>query len=280
MSTKPQSIDWHLFPIKDMYRRNWFEWFSGSQADAMQYADVLIEQYVTSVIRDPIVALRRQRTRSSSVVDTFALLAWECRILTLAQKSEMSVKYEQGSLNEEWFKKLAQESRFKDGPLRAKKYLEKAGICLIIEPHIPHTHLDGAAFLRGGKPIIGLTLRYDRIDNFWFVLFHELVHIIKHLRKGKDEQIFDDIDADPDELELDADMMAGQMLLPNRLWETALARYVRSKESIINFANELKISPAIIAGRIRKEANNYVMLNELVGHGQARKIFPEINFGR
>jgi HTH-type transcriptional regulator/antitoxin HigA len=125
-----------------------------------------------------------------------------------------------------------------------------------------------------------MTLRFDRVDNFWFVLFHELIHIKKHLSKDENEQIFDDLEADPDNLERDADSMAGQMLIPEQLWDTALARYVRSRESVLSFAKKLKISPAIVAGRIRKEANNYVILNELVGNAQARKNFPEVNFGR
>jgi HTH-type transcriptional regulator/antitoxin HigA len=277
---KWKKIDWQRFPVKDMYRRNWFEGFLGSQTDAINYANILVEKYITKVIHEPIVALRRQRTRLRSTVDPLALLAWECRILTLAQKKPINSEYDPAALDEEWFRRLAQESRFYDGPLRAKNLLAKSGIHLIIEPHIPHTHLDGAAFLRGDKPVIGMTLRFDRVDNFWFVLFHELIHIKKHLSKDENEQIFDDLEADPDNLERDADSMAGQMLIPEQLWDTALARYVRSRESVLSFAKKLKISPAIVAGRIRKEANNYVILNELVGNAQARKNFPEVNFGR
>lgn len=273
-------FDWYLFPIKEMYRRNWFEGFSGSQAAAMAEAGSLVKEFVTNVIREPALALYHQRVRSDSVVDQVALLAWECRVLNLAKKPQVTGQYKQGSLDSDWFKKLVQESRFQDGPKRAKKYLEEAGISLVIEPHLSHTHLDGAAFLRGGKPIIGLTLRYDRIDNFWFVLFHELVHIIKHLRKGKEENIFDDMDAEPDDREREADELANQMLISDNAWETALARYVRSEEAIKSLADECKIHPAIIAGRIRNEANNYVILTESVGQGEVRKHFPDINFGK
>ena len=55
-------------------------------------------------------------------------------------------------------------------------------VCLA---HMPRTHLDGAALqLADGTPVIGLTLRYDRLDNFWFCLLHELAHIGRHLRKN------------------------------------------------------------------------------------------------
>jgi HTH-type transcriptional regulator/antitoxin HigA len=275
-----RDIDWRLLPVKEMYRRNWFEGFLGSQAAALAEAESLAKDFVTSALREPAAALRRQRVRSGAVLNSFALLAWECRVLHLSKKNEIENKYDPSSLSDDWFRKLAQESRFDDGPVRAKKYLEKAGISLIIEPHLTHTHLDGAAFLHGEIPIIGLTLRYDRIDNFWFVLFHELAHVIKHLRKSKKEEIFDDLDAEPDALEGEADKFAGQMLIPDQVWEKALARYVRSKDSIISLAKEQQIHPAIIAGRIRNEAKNHVILNELVGQGQVRKHFPQINFGK
>ncbi|HYW80696.1 MAG TPA: ImmA/IrrE family metallo-endopeptidase, partial [Thermoguttaceae bacterium] len=168
-----------------------------------------------------------------------------------------------------------------DGPCRAKRMLSEAGIPLVIEPHLPKTYLDGAAFLLpDGSPVIGMTLRYDRLDNFWFVLLHELIHVVRHLRKGKLEDIFDDLEAEPDDLEREADSLAGAALIPEDDWEVALARYVRTEESIRSFAEEHRIHPAIVAGRIRKEADNYVILTDLVGGGKARAQFPEVQFAQ
>ncbi len=170
-------------------------------------------------------------------------------------------------------------SHSSEGPILAKNYLQAVGIRLVLEPHLPGTHLDGAALLDGRDPIIGMTLRHDRVDNFWFVLLHELIHIKEHLQAGQVEQIFDDLEAEPDELERAADELAGRALIPNDVWETALARYIRSEQSVRALADDLGISPAIVAGRIRNEANNYVILNDMVGHGQVRKLFPVVPFG-
>jgi HTH-type transcriptional regulator/antitoxin HigA len=278
---KPLDIDWSRFPVREMYRRGWFDQlgFIGSTAAALAEADSLAEAFVTSVIRRPEISMLRQRVRSGSDVDPYALLAWKCRVLTLAEKSPAKGIYKPDSLDAKWLTKLAQESRFSDGPMRAREYLEKAGICLVVEPHLPHTHLDGAALLHGETPVVGLTFRYDRLDNFWFVLLHEMIHIIKHLRKGRVEDILDDMDAEPDELERGADELAGRVLIPENDWEMALARYVRSEDSVNALAQKLSINPAIIAGRIRKEADNYTILNQLVGQGEVRKHFPEVKFG-
>ncbi|MBI4558616.1 MAG: helix-turn-helix domain-containing protein [Candidatus Hydrogenedentes bacterium] len=274
-----KAIDWSLFPVEEMYRRNWFEGFSGSLAAAKKDAAFLAEAFVTSVLKRPAVALHRTKVRSGSEIDRYALMAWECRVLKLVEKSPPQGRYIPDSLDDSWLKRLVRESRHIDGPIRAKSRLNEAGIALVIEPHLTHTHLDGAALLHQGKAIVALTLRYDRRDNFWFVLLHELIHVAKHLSRGRLEHIFDDLESEPDKLEREADELATRALIPDEDWETALARYVRSEQSVNSLAEKMKVSPAIIAGRIRNEANNYVILNNLIGQGEVRKHFPEVKFG-
>ncbi|HUV62350.1 MAG TPA: XRE family transcriptional regulator [Sedimentisphaerales bacterium] len=274
-------LAWDQFPIKDMYRRNWFEGFSGSLSNAVDNAEELVKKYVTSSIDAPIQAMARQRVRLGGTVNRYALLAWQCRIINLAKKEgkKVGTKYKQKAITNEWLNGLAHISIEKDGPQKAVNYLQNSGIRLVVEPHLPQTHLDGAAFLLADGPVIGLTIRYDRIDNFWFVLFHELIHVKKHLNKGSIESIFDNLDdTKANDIEKEADECAGEALVPENQWETALARYVRSKESIEDFASELGIHPAVVAGKIRREADNYMILTDMVGQGEIRKLFPCIDF--
>ena len=278
---KQDEMPWDRFPVKEMYRRHWFTDFTGSLSAAMTCGDELVRDFVQRAMPRRRPALLRQRARSGGDMDTYGLLAWQCRILMLSRTEEGIGGFDRKRLTEEWFCELVQKSRHDDGPKQAKDYLASSGIPLVFEPHLARTYLDGAVFLLPNRsPVIGMTLRYDRLDNFWFVLFHELAHVVKHLRRGKLEDIFDDLDAEGDDLERKADAFAGSMLMPDDKWETALARYVRSKESVEEFAAELSISPAIVAGRIRKEADNYVVLTELVGQGEVRKHFSEVRFGQ
>ncbi|MFC1782422.1 helix-turn-helix domain-containing protein [Planctomycetota bacterium] len=272
------SLAWDQFPVKEMYLRNWFEGFSGTLQSAVNNAEELVRNFVESTLEIPIQAAARQRVRSGGHVNRYALIAWQCRVIDIAKQMSIENKFRKKTITNDWLTKLAQLSCEKDGSQRAIEYLRDSGIRLVIEPHLSYTHLDGAAFLLSSGPIIGLTLRYDRLDNFWFVLFHELVHIMKHLHRGDIESIFDDIDAEANDIELEADNLAGEFLIPEKQWETALARYVRSEESIKNFANELGIHPAIIAGKIRKEADNYTILTDIVGQGEVRNLFPEVRF--
>ena len=281
VDTDKGDLAWDRFPIKEMYRRNWFEGFTGSLEEALANAEELVRDFVKGSLDKPAQAAARQRVRSGGVVDWYALLAWQCRIIGLAKKKEKEVagKYKQKAISNEWLNELAHISIEKEGPKKVVDYLQSSGIRLVIEPHLPQTHLDGAAFLLSDdSPIIGMTLRYDRLDNFWFVLFHELIHIIKHLHKGNIESIFDDLDVEAEDIEQEADKQAGEVLVPEDKWNTDLARYLRSEDSIKALAKELRIHPAIVAGKIRREAKNYIILTNMVGLGEVRKHFPDVCF--
>jgi HTH-type transcriptional regulator/antitoxin HigA len=275
-----QFMDWDLFPIKEMYKRNWFEGFTGSLSAAMTEAEPLVMGFMERALKRPFVALQRQRVRSGAEADPYALLAWQCRVISLSKSSPPQKEFRHQVLDDAWLNALVQLSRFADGPLRAKQHLREAGIAFVVEPHLSSTHLDGAALLSPERPVVALTLRYDRLDNFWFVLLHEIIHVKKHLKKGTLEDIFDDLEAKPDDLEREADDLACEVLIPANLWNTALARYVRSEGAVKALAAQMKISPSIVAGRIRNEAGNYVILGNLVGQGEVRKLFPEVHFGR
>lgn len=268
-----KSLDWSLFPVKEMFKRSWFTGFSGSLAEAKAHASALVQEYIARAIPRPVVSLQRQRVRAGAEADPYALLAWQCRVLLVARSNAPRVPYRNAVLTDEWLAALVRLSQFADGPLRAQRYLRDAGIPLVIERHLSSTHLDGAALLGEHGPVIGLTLRHDRIDNFWFVLFHELMHVKKHLRKGSLEDIFDDLDVAANDIERETDSLAAQALISDEAWETALPRFVRSEEAIRDFAAQLKISPAIVAGRIRREADDYTLLNDLVGRSAVRKLF-------
>jgi HTH-type transcriptional regulator/antitoxin HigA len=278
-SIQPTEIDWSRFPIKEMYRRGWFEGFTGSLKAAIAEKEVIVEAFVTNFIRKPSMTLYRKKVRSGSIIDNYSLLAWECRVLSIARRDVDTSTFNRKSITDEWINELVKKSQYPDGPIRAKDFLKSVGISLIIEPLLSGTHIDGAAFYNDGKPVIGLTLRYDRLDNFWFVLLHELFHISKHLRKGETENIFDDMDSEPDMIETEADELASRALIPYDVWETALARYVRNEESVMSLSEELNISPAIIAGRIRNESDNYFILNNIIGQGDVRKQFHTVDFG-
>ena len=194
----------------------------------------------------------------------------------LALKEKLPA-YRQGTITAAFLSELARLSYLDAGPKLAKEFLNKSGIHLLIEPHLPKTHLDGAVIkMPDGSPLIALTLRHDRLDNFWFTLFHELAHAALHLEKADFEAFYDNLD-DPgrDQLEKEADAMATEALIPVKQWKSSGLVKHASAEAVIRFADQLRICPAIPAGRVRFERNNYMLLKDLVGNGKVRRLFPQ-----
>jgi HTH-type transcriptional regulator/antitoxin HigA len=262
-----------------MYRRGWFPEFFGSFREAEANAESLIRPLIMLANRPGADALHRKHVRSGARLDEYALLAWECRVLALAQKEQVQA-FDASKVTKEWFRRLVQLSGEDQSAVRARDYLADAGITMVVEPHLPQTYLDGACIANTSRQVvIGMTLRFDRLDNFWFVLLHELAHCVLHLYKVAIDSFFDDLESTGDKLEQEADTFAGESAVPSAVWETAIARYTRTERAVVDFAEELGISPALIAGKIRREADNYFVLNNLVGIGNVRRQFPEVNFG-
>ncbi len=118
-----------------------------------------------------------------------------------------------------------------------------------------------------------MTLRYDRLDNFWFTLAHELAHVASHLA-GESEAFFDDLEAvgsSPQETE--ADGMASEALIPTTVWQSAGLTKRSTLEQIKAFASGLRISPSIPAGRIRHDAKDHRLFWHLIGNGKVRPVF-------
>jgi HTH-type transcriptional regulator/antitoxin HigA len=122
---------------------------------------------------------------------------------------------------------------------------------------------------------VALTLRHDRLDNFWFTLFHELAHVALHLDGNTVDAFFDDlsIEGTKEQWECEADELAANSLIPECHWHAAKLTVRSPLASVVRFAEELRISPAIPAGRIRYQANNYTILKSLIGAGTVRPMF-------
>ena len=201
------------------------------------------------------------------------LAAWRARVIQRADGLGAEVRTAFDHLDISWLADLIRLSALPDGPLRALRLAQEKGIVVIIEPQLKGLKLDGAAFLSGGTPIIGLTLRNDRLDNFWYTLFHELAHVYLHYLTGLAAGFFDEeLEGEKtDDLELEADQFASSALIPPEAWRLSPARISRSAGPIEGFANQLGIHPAIVFGRIRRERNNYSIFSDRVGFGVVRK---------
>jgi HTH-type transcriptional regulator/antitoxin HigA len=255
-----RNINWNAFPISEMRSRGYFEGFKGTLKELKEYSAEKLTAFITSVPNgfelEPALLRTSAHLRSNDKeTDYYALWAWQIRVLQKAQESLLPNKYIKHTVKLEWMRKLAQLSWSDQGPLLAKEYLSRHGIHLIIEPHLPKTYLDGAVCLTTkGNPVVALTLRHDRLDNFWFSLMHELAHIALHF-DGTETWFLDNLDVQgADEIEQEADALAQESLIPSDDWNIC---EIVDATSVRTLATKLSISPCIIAGRVRYEAADH-----------------------
>jgi HTH-type transcriptional regulator/antitoxin HigA len=276
-------IDWDRFPIKQMIAWGWIT--APDDPSSMRSEEILSPFFAAAGPLRPQAILCRSSATSSHIrsarsMDDYALIAWSAQVLIRASANPTVAEYKPETLTPDFLRVIARLSASDTGPLLVRDFLKEHGIELVIERHLPGTYLDGAALMVDRlHPVIGLTLRYDRIDNFWFTLMHELAHLALHL-DNKSNIFYDDLDmeAEDDPREREADHLAGETLIPHEAWNKSPASRLRSPEAAEHLAKQLQIHPAIVAGRMRHEFKAYRLLNNLVGHRKVRKLFSEINW--
>lgn len=270
-------IDYSSFPLKEMLERGCFGDFKGNVQRMKDYAEDLVTKFMHDFLpkhMEPAFLRAPLHQRGDRQADEMALLAWRMCVVRRAREANLPRDYKPGSVTPEWLRELAKLSAFDEGPKLAREFLSRLGITLVIESHFKRTFLDGAAMLNNGRPIVALTLRHDRIDNFWFALLHELAHVAKHLSDASPVFI-DDLDRpNPEHIENEADEMAQEALIPKDRWDAAKVKETLLSEDAIAFADEIGVHAAIVAGRLRHETKNFRLLSHLIGKaGQVSQHF-------
>lgn len=263
------------YPLKEIYNR-WFSQQFSNLTEFKNSADRVLAELFRKADGGPeaIPALLRQSEEKRNAYDIYALHAWKAKVLRLAEEQVDSLpNYIPAMLNEDFAKRLALLSSQNEGPKLAVEALRERGVAVVFERHLPRTYLDGAALHGpGGRPVIALTIRFNRLDNFWFCLFHELAHVCLHL-KTKGDSLDVELDKDRDDpFEKQADEFAMGAFIPNAEWSGVRSRCT-NLATIRQEARMRMIHPSVIAGRIRKETGNYRLFNPVMGHGKVKKIF-------
>lgn len=264
-------LNWSLFPIKELAKRGIV-----AAQNVHGRAEELMRHLIARAGTPPLAAAcYRQGVFNGKDGDKYATLAWELVVRAKALEKIPSKKYDASAFTEKNLKTLAHFSILEDGPRLAGEYLANHGIVLVVEKAFKKTYLDGMALLLdSGTPVVGLTLRHDRVDYFWFTLLHELAHIIRHLNPSNPCILDFETGKDSAELlESEANEMALNATIPKSVWEKSEARKRGSKATVEALAVELEIHKGIVAGRVRKERDNYRIFHNMLGSGTVRRLF-------
>ncbi len=275
----PDWVDLDRFPAVEMEKRGWVPKASDPGGRIEETALDLIERaggrnalpqgFLRGIIGPCQTATFGQQ----------ALRAWCLHVLGEARQAGLEGIHDPGTIDAGFLRDVVRLSSLDDGPNLAREKLAGHGIAMVVASRLPNTHLDGAALRTvEGVPVIGMTLRDDRIDNFWFCLLHELAHHASHFSDGSEEMFVDDIrsaardeiDHRPDGREREADDLAREALIPSGLWSAHSVLDNPTPGNVRSLAREAGVHPAVVAGRVRFELKDGRILTKLLGSKKVR----------
>ena len=128
----------------------------------------------------------------------------------------------------------------------------QCGVAVVFTPNLPKAPISGATRWFHNKPILQLSGRFRTNDHFWFTFFHEAAHIILH---GKKDIFLENVvgTASDRKKEEEANSFAAKVLIEDHDWKEIVQNLPLTPLEIKKFANNLKVAPGIIFGRLQHE---------------------------
>jgi HTH-type transcriptional regulator/antitoxin HigA len=259
-------------PIKELVKRGWIEYSSNPEVLEQRVLDFLS---IKSLEETPRLLPVAARMSASYDALSQAQAAWVCRARDLARAVPVSGKFNP-SASEELVQRLRILLRDPEEVRHVPRILGESGIRFLVIEHLAKTKIDGAClWLDKASPVIAMSLRYDRVDYFWFTLMHE----IRHASNGdgwRNALLALDIklvgeDALPrdekPEIERAADAFAEQALIPSDELEDFVVRKgpLFSEMDIRGFASLLRIHPGLVVGQLQhRKAVSYSKFRPLL----------------
>lgn len=236
-------------PVKDMVKRGWLE---PSASIAVLEARVCKFLEIATIDDEPNALPHAARKSTPySEPPTSAQVAWLYRVRQLA-RAVQAQPYSAAGLSD-LVARLRLLSHAPPEVRHVPRLLADAGIKFVVVQPLPGSRIDGACLWEGDTPIIALSLRFDRLDNFWFVLFHELDHVRKGVESCDSDIESPNDDASRPSAETEANDFAAETLIPSRQIESFIARvgpFYRA-DRIEAFALTMNVHPAIVVGQLQ-----------------------------
>jgi HTH-type transcriptional regulator/antitoxin HigA len=240
----PRAKLFSLYPVREMIRRGWIQ-----HSTNVQVLESRLQEFSSS---KPCCVARKAQQGDVTPLQR----AWFHRAYNLAGKlcverySDSKLKSAFGSLR-----------GFLHEPVEARhipRVLGSAGVRFLVLEALPSSKIDGACFWLDNKsPVVVVSLRFDRIDNFWFTLIHELKHVEhRHaLQEGVlDIDLMEQMEHETIAEERKVNEETKEFLIPQAELEDFINR-VRpffSATKIVGFAARLGVHPGIVVGQLQR----------------------------
>ena len=246
-----------------MIKRNWIE---PSKDPEVLEAQVMRFFGISSIDETPKLAHAAKKTGYPDELGG-AQLAWLFRVKQLAEAMPMK-PYSAKGLRQA-IPELGALLLSPEGVQQVPRILANCGVHFVIVEHVVSSKIDGVCFWLDGKaPVIGMSLRLDKIDNFWFVLRHEIEHVLKRHGRGLAIVDFDSERSattlspeatDPEDI---ANYAGADFCVPDLEMADFILRNdpLFSKAKVLDFARRMQVHPGIVVGQLQKRTGRWDLL--------------------
>lgn len=243
------------YPVREMIKRGWIE-----QSDAAML-EIQLTRFFNVQAPDEIPYFAHAAKKTPGDVSP-AQCAWLYRVRQIAGSISVPT-YSEKALRKAASQDLPSLLFAPDEARQVPRILMECGVKLVFVEKLPNAKIDGVCFWLDGVPVIGMSLQHDRIDNFWFVLRHEIEHVLNG--HGKEKEIVDvDLDATGNAVSISeeeriANEAASDFCAPSEKLDSFLKRkhpYYYEKD-VVAFSRIVERHPGIVIGQIRRKLNRY-----------------------
>ncbi len=256
----------HLFgrlPISEMNARGWID--APDVRDTRRVETELVRFFGASSLEEiEILPHAAKKTHVSREVSA-PQLAWLYRVKAIAQEMLTTSPYSERTLRAS-LSALKALLGSEEEVRKIPRIMSEAGVRFIIVESLKSAKIDGVCFwLDDDSPVIAMTLRFDRIDNLWFVLRHEIEHVLR--RHGRTEVMFDaelegaraGTGQDVADEEREANAAAVDFCVSQKALDGFIARKgpYFSERDIIGFARTQNVHPGLVAGQLQRRTGRY-----------------------
>jgi HTH-type transcriptional regulator/antitoxin HigA len=249
-------------PIAEMINRGWLD--VQDMRDVRRVEAALVKFFGVQSIEDIEILPHAAKKTNVSEDVTPPQLAWLHRVKQIAE--DMLVPRYSPVAVEAAIDKLRNLLLAAEEARKVPRILAECGIRFVIVESLKSAKIDGVCFwLNDFSPVIGMSLRHDRIDNFYFVLRHEIEHVLR--RHGRTVVAVDaELEGEragvgegiPEEERI-ANNVAADFCVPR----TKMDKFVSVKyptfaeRDILGFARTLNIHPGLVAGQLQHRTGRY-----------------------
>jgi HTH-type transcriptional regulator/antitoxin HigA len=252
------------YPIREMIRRGWLQDMEVSGLE-IQLARFLKAE------NDNIKQIRHVARKTNAGEEaTPTQLAWLYRVVQLAEAIKAK-PYSEKLLYHAQPRLKALMTR-PEGVQQVPRILAECGVRLVVVEGLPGGKIDGVCiWLDPNRPVIALSFRYDRIDNFWFVLWHEIFHVLLQHGRAESAWIIDvELEGDrasdkaaSSKQEREANHQAANACVTDHEMISFVGkRSFFADRDVVGFAHLMRVHPGIVVGQIHNRTRRYEVLRK------------------